>query len=149
LDAPEGIAEGQEEATRSAKGTPAAISLVDVKNIYVDLPGSDSFSQQLRNALISALDSTGHFTSASTRERADAVLKGSVRRRSGPGRRPDAEIAEYTLSLVEANGNPLWSTARWPRITKYKGPVAGLADLVVKEIAAKKEEARRAGEKIK
>jgi len=56
---------------------PAEAALADVKRIFVDQLGGGKTSDQFRDMLISAIQSSGLFTLTENPERADATLKGS------------------------------------------------------------------------
>jgi len=54
-------------------------SLLNVKRIYVELAGDDPITQHLRDILIAGLQATKRFIITENRERANAILKGSIK----------------------------------------------------------------------
>lgn len=64
-------------AARAVEIRPAEAELADVKRIYVDQLGGGKTSDQFRDMLIAAIQSTGLFVLTENPERADATLKGS------------------------------------------------------------------------
>jgi hypothetical protein len=61
----------------SAVEVPPQAALADVKRIYVDQIGGGKTSDQFRDMLISAIQSSGFFILTENAEHADATLKGS------------------------------------------------------------------------
>ncbi len=117
------------EAASSAQvraGVHAGLSLEDVRNLYVEPLGSDSFGQGLRSALNERLRETGHFAVSPQRDDADAVFKDLSAF--------DADDGEYgkrlTLSLVNETGNILWRAKKRWRRAPLEEPAA-IADEIV------------------
>jgi len=123
------------EAARGLGTESAAASLLAVKRVYVESLGDDSFSQSLRDILVSGLQTMGRPTVTEHREEADAVLKGSVRqtqtrvdKNSGEG----LMVRAITLRLVNAKGDVLW---RWTTTGESSGEdYWGVAARVVKAL---------------
>jgi len=65
--------------------------------------GEDLFSQELRQGLISAAQSSDYFAVTGNRKESDAVFKRSVKRSN----RPKSSI--LTLDLVDRSGKIIWS----------------------------------------
>ena len=61
----------------AADNQPPDAALADVKRIFVDQLGGGKTSDQFRDMLISAIQSSGLFVLTENPERADATLKGS------------------------------------------------------------------------
>ncbi len=61
----------------AVEARPAEAALADVKRIYVDQLGGGKTSDQFRDMLIAAIQSSGLFTLTESPEHADATLKGS------------------------------------------------------------------------
>ena len=74
-----------------------------VKRVYVDSLGDDSFSLQLRENLVSTLQTSNRFEVVSNRDDADAVFKGAAKELRG---RPAYNVV---LDLVNARGEVVWS----------------------------------------
>lgn len=64
-------------AARAVESRPSEAALADVKRIYVDQLGGGKTSDQFRDMLISAIQSSGLFVLTENPDRADASLKGS------------------------------------------------------------------------
>ena len=85
------------ELTRG-RSPRSARRLADVRQIFVDPPGSDASAQAWRDALARALTSSERFALASQRRDADAVLKVSI-----------GDDGGSRLELVNVAGTVLWS----------------------------------------
>src|ERR1700749_3327632 len=64
-------------ASWAVESRPPEAALADVHRIYVDQLGGGKTSDQFRDMLIAAMQSTGFFVLTENPERADATLKGS------------------------------------------------------------------------
>jgi hypothetical protein len=64
-------------AAIAADPSPANVTLADVKRVYVEQLGGGKTSDQFRDMMIAALQSSGLFLVTENAERADAILKGS------------------------------------------------------------------------
>ena len=64
-------------AAFALESRPPEAALADVKRVYVDQLGGGKTSDQFRDMLISAIQSTGLFALTENPERADATLRGS------------------------------------------------------------------------
>jgi hypothetical protein len=97
----------QEKGSDKMRGTNAiatAAPLLAVKRVYVDSLGADSFSQELREYLIAALQGSHRFEVVENRNEADAVFKGSARRIPNQGLN-----SSVLLELVNVRGQVIWS----------------------------------------
>jgi hypothetical protein len=121
--APPEITAEDVEATRALQSEAVRVQLLSAKRIYVDPLGSDDPSQQVREQLIRALQSSNRFTVIESRDSADAVLKGSVRREKTGG--------QISLRLVNAAGEVLWATAEKSTLERESDFAADLGKQVV------------------
>ena len=64
-------------AAYAVESRPTEAALADVKRIYVDQLGGGKTSDQFRDMLISALQSSGLFVLTENSDHADATIKGS------------------------------------------------------------------------
>jgi hypothetical protein len=95
----------QREVTRGQTPGDAAVTLLDVKRVYVESAGESS-SQILRQMLLRQLQLSERFTLSKTRDEADALFKMTTRLvRSNTGR---LRQAESLVVLVNARGEVIW-----------------------------------------
>jgi hypothetical protein len=128
------------EPTRGQKRNPAEASLSEVKRVYVPSLGDSSFSQQLRERLITGLQASGRFTVTENPDDAEAALKGSAKRETSQVDRATGQtvdIGSATLQLVNASGRVLWSMASGSSRRRYRGSASAVADEVIKELLKK------------
>ncbi|MGH9823788.1 MAG: hypothetical protein ACREDR_11130 [Blastocatellia bacterium] len=81
----------------------AAVSLRQVRLVYVDPLGEGAFADSVRTMLGSTLSQTGRFTLETVRENAQAVFKGEAKEGAVPGR------GHVSLRLIGPDGSSLWS----------------------------------------
>ena len=118
------------ESTRGRKADPST-TLLDVKRVFVDPLGADTESLHLRNILANYLNSTGRFVVVESRDQADAVFKGSVRRVPQP--RAGVTVA---LRLVNAKGQVIWPTQFGMPGRTYTGDPAEVVNSVIRDLLA-------------
>jgi hypothetical protein len=97
----------QEKGSDKMRGTNAMATpalLLAVKRVYVDSLGEDSFSQELRANLMTALQDSHRFEVVGNRDEADAVFKGSARQILTQG-----SSSSVLLELVNVRGQVIWS----------------------------------------
>jgi hypothetical protein len=97
----------QEQGSDKMRGTNAMATpapLLAVKRVYVDSLGEDSFSQELRANLMTALQDSHRFEVVGNRDEADAVFKGSARQILTKGSK-----SSVLLELVNVRGQVIWS----------------------------------------
>jgi hypothetical protein len=97
----------QERGSDQTRGTNAIATpalLLEVKRAYVDSLGEDSFSRELRENLMAALQGSHRFEVVGNRDEADAVFKGSVRQILNQG-----SSLSIVLELVNVRGQVIWS----------------------------------------
>ena len=125
----------QREVTRGQTPGDAAVSLLDVKKVYVE-SGEESSSQILRQMLVRQLQLSERFTLSKTRDEADALFKVTTRPiRSNPGKLRQADSLSFVV-LVNARGDVIWpikdrsSRGRYLRLTPEQVSAQVLKDLV-------------------
>jgi len=64
-------------ATPSAPKAPAAVSLDQVKRIFVDSFGEDTIARQIQAMVVTGLTESEQFTVTENKDRADAILRGT------------------------------------------------------------------------
>jgi hypothetical protein len=108
----------QPEITRGSTPREAAISLLEVKRVYVESEQGSS-SEILRQMLVSQLQRSERFTLSKTRDEADALFKVSTRQiRSNPPK--NGEILSFVV-LVNARGEVIWPVKGGVSRGKYSG----------------------------
>lgn len=135
---------------------PALVArrLLSVKRIYVDSFGDDLISKQVQAMVIAALTESKRFVITESKERADAVLKGTTVEKTsqelhayGEGTAVRAasiedsaahtetmDNARLAVRLVGSDGDVIWATTQESRGAKYRGASADMADKVVKQL---------------
>ncbi len=125
----------QREVTRGPTPGDAAVSLLDVKRVYVE-SGEEPSSQILRQMLVRQLQLSDRFTLSKTRDEADALFKVTTRLiRSNPRKRRQTESVSFVV-LVNARGDVIWpvkdrsSRGRYLGLTPEQVSAQVLKDLV-------------------
>jgi len=103
------------------------VSLLAVKKVYVDPFGDDPIGKQFRDQLTTALLANRRFTLSTSRDEADAVLKGKL-----TTTRP--EQVSVTLRLVNAKGDVLWPVKGHGAGKQYQGPVANITGQIARDL---------------
>jgi hypothetical protein len=97
----------EREVTRGPTPGDAAVSLLDVKRVYVE-SGEESSGQLLRQLLVRQLQLGERFTLSKTRDQADALFKVTTQLvRSNPRKRRQTESLSFVV-LVNARGDVIW-----------------------------------------
>lgn len=125
----------QREVTRGPTPGDAAVSLLNVKRVYVD--GSEESSGQiLRQLLVRQLQLSERFTLSKTRDEADALFQVTTRLiRSNSRKRRQSESLSFVV-LVNARGDVIWplrdrsSRGRYLGLTPEQVSAQVLKDLV-------------------
>jgi hypothetical protein len=125
----------QREVTRGPTTGDAAVSLLNLKRVYVE-SGEEPSSQILRELLVRQLQLSERFTLSKTRDEADALFKVTTRLiRSNPQKRGPTERLSFVV-LVNARGDVIWpvkdrsSRGRYPGLTPQQVSAQVLKDLV-------------------
>lgn len=123
------------DVTRGPTAGDAAVSLLDVKRVYVESE-KESSGQILRQMLVRQLQLSERFTLSKTRDEADALFKVTTRLiRSNPRKRRETESLSFVV-LVNARGDVIWpvknrsSRGRYPGLTPEQVSAQVLKDLV-------------------
>ena len=110
----------QREVTRGQTPGDAAVSLLDVKRVYVESE-AESSGQTLRQMLNRQLQMSERFTLSKTRDEADALFKVTTRSvRSNAGKRRQTENL-YFVVLVNARGDVIWPAKERSSRGRYLG----------------------------
>ena len=91
------------EGTRAAEVRPVPRMLLNIKRVYVDALGDDSFSKELRENLLDGLRSGNRFEVVGKRDSADAVFRRSAGRPAN-----DENTWSVGVELVNARGQVVW-----------------------------------------
>lgn len=102
-----------------SEGQTAAVTLRQVKKLYVEPFGQGEQAAQLRQALIKRLQKSGGYKVVNTADEAEASVRGSGRiwvegyfaiNTRAPEANPQAQYAGYlSVEILAKNGEPLWS----------------------------------------
>ena len=118
------------DLTRSLGTRSAAVSLSNVKKIYVTVIGNLPANESLRNRLIEDLRASNRFAPAYNRGEAEALMK--VSSRKSTDLRP--ETASVFVQLINARGDIIWPTARTSSGGNYQGAVAAVSRSIVEDL---------------
>src|SRR6516164_3880522 len=123
-----------------------AVSLSQVKTIYVEPLAGMNGANQLRESLIKRLEKSGSFQVASDAAQADAVIKGegglwvrgynAINYRSPAENRVPVYAGYLSVQLVSRDGEPLWSYLVTPGNLGWKSVVDDMTSTLVKELVA-------------
>jgi hypothetical protein len=116
------------ERTRAPKRMSSSMKLLAVKRIYISTSDNEPLSQQIREMLITRLESIGRFEIVRGKEEADAMLDISALKALKGGK-----IA-LGLQLVSAEGETIWPTGIKASANKYAGYPADVTDRALKDL---------------
>lgn len=128
--APSESALAEDEATRALRVERIAASLSAVKRIYVESTGDEALRDEVRAAIISALQPGARFAIVTSPDDADAMLKASVRRDRSKGK------VLVIARLVNANGEVIWPVTPRGSGEKYLGSTGAAAVRIVEDLLA-------------
>jgi len=111
------------EETRGRLLRPEPSRLSSVKRVYVEQLGHNNFSRQLREWLMTGLQSSHHFTVVSTRNDAEAVFRGSLRPAGNGG-------TLVTMKLVDASGQMIWTLQSGKSGRRFASPAEASAQIL-------------------
>ena len=98
--------------------------------------GDDPIGKQFRDQLTSALRANRRFTLTTTRDEADAVLKGKITTTR-------SEQVSAIVRLVNAKGEVLWPPQGPVTGKQYQGPVAIITSQIARDLLADMDKAER------
>jgi hypothetical protein len=116
------------ERTRAPKRRAESVTLASVKHIYVSTPDDGPLSQQIREMLISGLESIGGFDVVSRKEEADAMLDVSTIHTLEGGK------VALVIQFVNAEGQVLWPRGSKAAGIKYSGYPADATAQALKDL---------------
>jgi hypothetical protein len=132
------------DETRSTTGKTAGISLVAVKQVYVELLGDDAATGELRGLLIRELKSSQRLATRDNREGTDAVLRASIRQLvAGKTKSQKSDRVLITVRLISFNGEVLWPRKGKGQEARYTGSLKSLAHRIVMDLIAEINKAER------
>ncbi|MBC7910552.1 MAG: hypothetical protein H7Y30_08635 [Pyrinomonadaceae bacterium] len=111
------------DARRSPSNTLPAVPLSEVRKIYVELSGDDA-AESVRAKLLESLSASGRFTSAASKDEADALLKVSVKS-------VDGTKVSASAQLINARGETIWPATAGG---KFSGSIEIVAGGIIKEL---------------
>jgi hypothetical protein len=105
-------------------------SLLDVRRVYVESFGEDSFSQSVRQKLIETLQTGNDFVITNSPDTADTAISGSARflERRPEGNGQAFEIGDVELKMLNASGEVIWRTKR------YRGTASFVANKFARDL---------------
>mgnify|MGYP000098976598 CR=1 FL=1 len=122
-------------ATRSINETGK--SLKNIKYIYVEVTGDDKYGRQIGEQLMDKLNQNKRFLAVNNKEKADGLLKVSVRRESDNGKDENA-IVSAVVRLVNADGFVVFPSKMKVSAWKYVGNATKIPTQIVKDLGRKK-----------
>jgi hypothetical protein len=122
--------DSEAELTRSVGTNSAAVSLSNVRKIYITLLGNLPANEPLRDRLIESLRASNRFALAQNRDEADALMKVSYRKMVDK----QPETASVFVQLINARGEIIWPTTRTSSGGNYQGPVATISRSIVEDL---------------
>lgn len=97
----------EEERTRNPGGEPAAVSLPQVRRLFVQIAGAEPHATRVRNSVTDELRRTGRFMISDNPNDADAALRVTI---SGLRGTPGSEQLSLVARLINARGDVLWQS---------------------------------------
>jgi hypothetical protein len=143
----------ERESTRDLNAGQKAMSLSEMKKIYVEVAGDEPLGQSLRTALMNALRVTGGFLLTANRDEADALFKVSLDARPDSARRGDRDAVanpqvenrpgvgdvevqrvSVVVRLVNASGEVIWPVQGKNSGGRYEGSVRDVAAKITRDM---------------
>jgi hypothetical protein len=118
------------ELTRSLGPNSTAVSLSNVRKIYITFLGNLPVNEPLRDKLFENLRASNRFALAQNRDEADALMK--VSSRKSVDKQP--ETASVFVQLINARGEIIWPTPRTSSGGNYQGSVATMSRRIVEDL---------------
>ncbi len=127
--------ETQSNTTRSVVETGK--SLKNIKYVFVEVSGDDKYGRQLGEQLMDKLNANKRFLAVNNREKADGLLKVSVRREHDNGN-DENTIVSAIVRLVNADGFVVFPNKKRVSGWKYVGNATKIPSQIVKDLAGQK-----------
>ena len=118
------------ELTRSLGTRSAAVSLSNVRKIYVTVQGNVPAKESLLDRLSENFRTSNSLALAQNRDEADALMKVSYRKSVDMR----SETASVFVQLINARGDIIWPTARTSSGGNYRGSVATMSRSIVEDL---------------
>ncbi len=112
-------------------------SLGEIKHIYLDISGDESFSRQIKEQISAEIFKNGTFTIV-PKEKADARLMIFVRRESDANN-PTDETTTAIVRLVNSQGFVVYPTRKRVSGWKYVGAISKLSARIANDLAKTKQ----------
>jgi hypothetical protein len=122
------------ELTRSLGTGSAAVSLSNVKKIYVTLLGNLRANESLRDRLIENLRASNSLSFAPSRDEADALMK--VVMQKSLDMQP--EMVSISVQLINARGEIIWPTSHTRSGGTYQGSIATVSRNIIEDLLREK-----------
>ncbi|HRH43405.1 MAG TPA: hypothetical protein PKY82_17375 [Pyrinomonadaceae bacterium] len=121
----------ENEATRSV--TEVGKPLKNVKFIFVEVTGDDKYGRQLGEQLMDKINANKRFLAVNNRDKADGLLKVSVRRESDNGK-DENTIVSAVVRLVNSDGFVIFPNKKKVSAWRYVGNATKIPTQVVKDL---------------
>lgn len=120
------------ESTRGTQAALRAVSLNEVRKVYVDLRGNEATERDAREMLAENLRASGRLVLAQNLDEADALLKITFLSRAEAA----AQKISVAAQLVNARGIVIWPAAHTASGGKYEGLAGDVARSIVRDLIA-------------
>jgi len=121
----------ESEATRSI--SEVGKSLKNIKYVFVEVTGDDKYGRQLGEQLMDKLNANKRFLAVNNRDKADGLLKVSVRRESDNGK-DENTIVSAVVRLVNSDGFVVFPSKKKVSAWRYVGNATKIPTQVVKDL---------------
>jgi hypothetical protein len=113
--------------------TETGKSLKNIKYIFIEVSGDDKYGRQLGEQLMDKLNANQRFLAVNNREKADGLLKISVRREHDNGN-DENTIVSAIVRLVNADGYVVFPNKKRVSGIKYVGNATKIPSQIVKDL---------------
>jgi len=121
------------ENTTTRSITESGKSLKNIKYIFVEVSGDEKYGRQVGEQLMDKLNASRRFSAVNNRDKADGLLKVSVRREHDNGA-DENTIVSAIVRLVNADGFVVFPNKRRVSGWKYVGNATKIPDQIVKDL---------------
>lgn len=112
-------------------------SMKNIKYVYVEVTGDDKYGRQIGEHLMDKLNQNKRFLAVNNRDKAEGLLKVSVRRESDNGK-DENTIVSAVVRLVNSDGFVVFPSKKKVSAWKYVGNATKIPAQIVKDLAEKK-----------
>ncbi len=136
------VIESREDEIGAATNTTRSVnesgkSLKNIKYIYIEVSGDDKFGRQMGEQLMDKFNANKRFLAVNNKDKADGLLKVSVRRESDNGK-DENTIVSAVVRLVNSDGFVVSPSKQKVSAWKYVGNATKIPAQVVKDLTGQK-----------